>query len=85
MSTERLLLLAGLTPTQRKLLTLADNETGRLGWSLQQWEAPGGARDACAPLVKAGMLREKRLGGYQGVEITPRGRRAAKQLAAKSA
>ena len=71
-----------LTPTQKDILKLCDNPMGRIGWPLSTWEANGGARDACAPLIRRKLLKERRLGGYPGVEITKAGR-AALALAEK--
>ena len=67
-----------LTEAQRAILSAADNQAGRCGWPLSVWEAKGGARDACQPLIKAGLLIERRLGGYPGVQITEAGRAALK-------
>lgn len=64
-----------LTDGQRELLRLFDNPMGRCGWPLSVWQQPGGAADACRPLIKAGLLRERRLGGYPGAEITDAGRK----------
>jgi hypothetical protein len=65
-----------LTGTEVAILAqcCGDNPIGRIGWPLSVWEAQ--AKAACAPLVKSGMLKERRLGGYPGVEITPAGRAA---------
>jgi hypothetical protein len=72
---------ATLTATQREILRLcAKGETGRLGWPQDVWEAQ--AKAACAPLIAAGLLKDKRLSGYPGVVITAKGR-AALATAAK--
>ena len=65
-----------LTATERAILEQCggDNPIGRIAWPLSVWEAS--AKAACAPLVKSGMLKERRLGGYPGVEITPSGLQA---------
>ena len=68
--------LASLSETQRAIWDLFDNPMGRVGWSLQVWEAPGGAREALQPFMKAGLIRERRLGGYPGAELTDAGRAA---------
>lgn len=67
--------MATLTDTQREILRLcAEGETGRLGWPQDIWEAQ--AKTACEPLIADGLLKEKRLGGYPGVVITAKGRKA---------
>lgn len=66
---------SALNATEREILRLcAEGETGRLGWPLDVWEAK--AKAACEPLIAAGLLKEKRLGGYPGVVITAKGRKA---------
>lgn len=70
-----------LTATQREILRLcAEGEIGRIGWPLDVWEAQ--AKAACAPLITAGLIKEKRLGGYPGVIITAKGRKALASPAA---
>ena len=67
-----------MTRVEREILAhcVRDNPTGRIGWPLSTWEGAGGARERCLPLIKLGYLRERRLGGYPGVEITEAGRTA---------
>lgn len=68
-----------LTATEKAILEqcVEDNPIGRIGWPLSVWK--GQAKAACATLVKWGLLKERRLGGYPGVEITPAGRAALTQ------
>lgn len=63
-----------LTSDQRRLLELADTATGRMGWKLSIWE--GRAERMCRPLIEAGLLIERRLNHYPGVQITDAGRAA---------
>lgn len=63
-----------LTQDQRRLLELADTPTGRMAWTLSIWE--GGAERMCRPLIEAGLLIERRLNHYPGVQITEAGRTA---------
>lgn len=69
-----------LDSSQREILRLCcqDNPLGRIGWPLTTWE--GGASTACAPMIKAGLLIEKRLGGFPGVEVTEAGRKHHSRL-----
>ena len=66
----------GLTKTDLAILEqcVGDNPMGRVAWPLQVWERA--AKAACAPLVERGLLIERRLGGYPGVQITDAGRAA---------
>lgn len=73
-----------LNATEREILRLcAEGETGRLAWPLDVWEA--NAKAACAPLIAAGLVKEKRLGGYPGIVITAKGRKALASPAAAAA
>lgn len=73
-----------LTATQREILRLcAEGETGRIGWPTDVWEAQ--AKAACKPLIDAGLVKEKRLGGYPGVVITAKGRKALQTATAPAA
>ncbi len=51
-----------------------ENPMGRIGWPLSMWNL--GARAMCEPLIDQGLLIERRLGGYPGVQITDAGREA---------
>ena len=63
-----------LTNTEIAILNqcVGENGTGRIGWPLQVWE--NAAKSACAPLIDRGLLIERRLAGYPGVQITEAGR-----------
>jgi hypothetical protein len=69
-----------LTSTERAILEqcVGDNSMGRVGWPLRVWESD--ARRACDPLIDLGLLIERRLGGYPGVQITEAGRTALSSL-----
>lgn len=54
-----------------------ENRMGRIGWPLSDWESV--AHPVCQPLIDAGLLEFRRLGGYPGVRITPAGRTALEQ------
>jgi len=68
--------MAKLTKTERAILEqcVGDNQMGRIGWPLRVWESA--ARAACDPLIDRGLLIERRLAGYPGVQITDAGRAA---------
>lgn len=70
--------IADLNPAQRAIFATfgGDNKVGRCGWPLHVWESPGGAKQALEPFIKAGLIRERRLGTYPGAELTPAGREA---------
>jgi len=51
-----------------------ENRMGRIGWPLSDWESV--AQPVCQPLIDAGLLEFRRLGGYPGVRITDLGRAA---------
>lgn len=69
--------VARLTKAQEAVLrecASPDNRMGRIGWPLSDWESV--AQPVCQPLIDAGLLEFRRLGGYPGVRITPAGRSA---------
>jgi hypothetical protein len=68
--------MSKLTKAQLAVLDacVTGNSTGRVGWPLADWEKF--AQPACQPLIDAGLLTFRRLGGYPGVSITPAGRTA---------
>lgn len=70
--------VAALSADQRRVFAAfgGDNRVGRCGWPLSVWEAPGGAREALQPFMRAGLVKERRLGSYPGAELTPAGRLA---------
>lgn len=68
-----------LTAAQIAVLRVCveDNPTGRAGWPIQDWEAR--VRSVCEPLFRRGLLKERRLGGFAGIQITEAGRRALEE------